>query len=149
MRWGFLQQKLFCLHFFHVLFDCNLFEINISYGFVDNKLPTAFGAVDRNLKCQLFIQMTKLRNQHCKCLNNTYYHSTCYGRSLHILQSLSWQQSGKNYKSFVSKMFIMHFSFFPLRLPFSTPYLFFYYQNCPSQARSVNKSDVIVYGLQH
>ena len=40
LKWGFLQQKLFCLqtiYFFHVLFDCNLFEINISYGFGDNK----------------------------------------------------------------------------------------------------------------
>ena len=41
----------------------------------------------------------------------------------------------------------MHFSVFPLRPPFSTPYLFFYYhrlRDCPSQDRSVNKSDVIL-----
>jgi len=43
------------IYFFHVLFDCNLFEINISYGFRDIKaykftMPTTFGAVDRNLK---------------------------------------------------------------------------------------------------
>ena len=40
LKWGFLQQKLFCLqiiYFFHVLFNCNLFEINISYRFGDIK----------------------------------------------------------------------------------------------------------------
>ena len=36
MRWGVFKQKRFCLritYFFHVLLDCNLFEINVSYGF--------------------------------------------------------------------------------------------------------------------
>ena len=36
MRWGIFKQKLFCLrvmYFFHVLLDCNLFEISISYSF--------------------------------------------------------------------------------------------------------------------
>ena len=33
-----------------VLLDCNLFEINISYGFGNITMPTAFGTVDCNLK---------------------------------------------------------------------------------------------------
>ena len=43
------------MYSFHVLLDCNLFEMNISYGFGNIEsneftMPTAFGAVDRNLK---------------------------------------------------------------------------------------------------
>ena len=38
-------------HFLHLLLDCNLFEMNISYGFLNKfTMPTAFCAVDRNLK---------------------------------------------------------------------------------------------------
>ena len=42
------------MHFFHALSDCNLFEMNISYGFgIESNeftMPTAFGALDCNLK---------------------------------------------------------------------------------------------------
>ena len=47
MRWGVFKQKLISLqirYFVHVLLDCNLFEISISYD---------FDAVDRNLKLAL------------------------------------------------------------------------------------------------
>ena len=51
MYYGILKQTLFLTPnnvFFHVLLDCNLFEVNISYSFGNKFItPTAFGAVDR------------------------------------------------------------------------------------------------------
>ena len=46
-----LGHSLRIIYFVHVLLDCNLFEISISYGFRNIKftMPTAFGVVDRNL----------------------------------------------------------------------------------------------------
>ena len=38
MHWGAFKQKFFCLQSFHVLLDCNLLEINISYGFGNIKV---------------------------------------------------------------------------------------------------------------
>ena len=52
----FLQQ-VFCpkiLYFFHVLFDCNLFEINISYGFGDTmaaRRAVTFSSTGRRTQC--------------------------------------------------------------------------------------------------
>ena len=69
--------------------------------------------------------------------------STCFGRYLHILHVVvmvvEWQ-------TLLTEVLIVHFSVFSLRPPFSTPYLFYYHRirNCPSQDRSVDKSDVIV-----
>ena len=71
--------------------------------------------------------------------------STCFGRYLHILHVVvvmvvEWQ-------TLLTEVFIVHFSVFSLRPPFSTPYSSYYYyriRNCLSQDRSVDKSDVIV-----
>ena len=56
------KRKLFFLlqiiYFFHVLLDCNLFEMNISYSFRDVSIPAASCAVDRDLRgriCTYFI----------------------------------------------------------------------------------------------
>ena len=40
------------MYFFHLLLDCNLLEMNISYGFgnINFTTPIAYGAVDHNLK---------------------------------------------------------------------------------------------------
>ena len=70
--------------------------------------------------------------------------STCFGRYLHILHVVVVMVV--EWRTLLTEVFIVHFSVFSLRPLFSTPYLFYYHRirNCPSQDRSVDKSDVIV-----
>ena len=64
MRWGVFKQKLISLriiYFVHVLLDCNLFEINISYGFRNINL------LCQQPLAQLIITLTMLHNKTMHC----------------------------------------------------------------------------------
>ena len=69
MRWGVFKQKLFCLHFFHVLLDCILFEINISYSFGDIKAI--------NLLCQQPLTQLIITLKRKEQLQSTHKQAQC------------------------------------------------------------------------
>ena len=85
MCWGVFKQNLFfCLHYFHVLFNCNLFENNISYGFGDIK---TINLLCQQPPAQLIITLKKNNNSHkqAQCSLTPKYLGQAHGSYLHVL----------------------------------------------------------------